>query len=292
MIASKCVVCGGALHFWFSRVGRDVCRCRSCGHIQVPVGVARVASGRSIYEAEESVFEVDGNDEYYLDEGTQTAARDKLRFVMRFCPAAGATLLDVGSSFGHFLEASGGHFRASGIELNARAVAWSIEHFGVRNEVASLYELPATLPESFDVITAWDVIEHLDDPRRALAACRDRLRPGGWLFLSTPDAGAAIARLLGRRWHYQDPVQHVNLFSQTNLQRLLTESGFATRATTHFGRRYRLRYVVNRLRYLAGNGLAGRSLGAITRMMPERIAQGHVSIKLWDVLGVAAQREP
>lgn len=258
----------------------------------MPLGVARTSSGRSIYEAEESVFEVDGNDEYYLDEGTQTAAQDKLRFVTRFCTAPGGTLLDVGSSFGHFLAAAEGRFDASGIELNARAVAWSIEHFGVRNEVASLYDLPPTLPKTFDAITAWDVIEHLDDPRRALAACHERLRAGGWLFLSTPDAGAAIARLLGQRWYYQDPVQHVNLFSRENLQRLLTESGFVTRETTHFGRSYRLRYIVNRLRYLAGDGLAGRTLGALTRMMPESIAQGHVTIKLWDVLGVAAQRDP
>ncbi len=283
------MVCGASLRFWFARLERTVCRCPRCGHIQVPAGVARLESGRTVYEGERSVFEIDGNDEYYLDEGTQWAARDKLAFVRRFCPGPGR-LLDVGASFGHFLAEARAGFEPYGIELNARAVAWSVSQFGVRNEVASLYDLPAGLPSAFDAITMWDVIEHLDDPRRALAACRDRLAPGGWIFLSTPDAGALTARGLGKRWYYQDPVQHINLFSRRNLQRVLNDSGLVPRSSTYFGRTYRIRYIANRLRYLAGTGMTGRLL-AILRHMPEGIARGHVTIKLWDVMGIAAQRD-
>ena len=251
--------------------------------------MALAKSGRSIYEGEDSVFESDGNDEYYLDEGTESAARDKLRFTTRFCPGPGR-LLDVGASFGHFLAEAQSRFEAYGIELNTRAVAWSVNQFGVRNEVASLYELPPALPRVFQAITMWDVIEHLDDPRRALAACRERLAPGGWLFLSTPDAGSPIARALGTRWHYQDPLQHINLFSRRNLQRVLRDSGLVPEASTYFGRRYRVRYIVNRLRYLAGNGAAGRLFQAMSHM-PARLAAGHITIKLWDVMGIAARRE-
>jgi len=257
----------------------------------VPAGVARAESGRSIYEGDQAVFEVDGNDEYYLDEGSELAARHKLAFVTDVCPGPGR-LLDVGASFGHFLAQAQSRFEAYGIELNARAVAWSVGRFGVRNQVASVYELPPGLPRLFEAITMWDVIEHLDDPRRALATCYERLAPGGWIFLSTPDAGSLMARALGKRWHYQDPLQHINLFSRRNLQRMLTESGFVPKASTHFGHRYRVRYIVNRLRYLAGAGAGAvrRLLDTMTRI-PAPLAQGHVTIKVWDVMGVAAQRE-
>jgi hypothetical protein len=50
-----------------------------------------------------------------------------------------------------------------------------------------------------------------------------------------------------------------------------------------------VRYVVNRLRYLADDGAAGRILAALARM-PDRLARSHVTIKLWDVMGIAAQR--
>ena len=251
--------------------------------------MARSAGGRSIYESDQSVFEIDGNDEYYLDEGTASAARDKLEFVRRLCPGPGR-LLDVGASYGHFLAQAQARFETYGIELNARAVAWSVDQFGVRNAVASLYALPPALPRPYDVITMWDVIEHLDDPRRALATCREHLAPGGWMFLSTPDAGSLMARALGRRWYYQDPLQHINLFSRRNLLRVLRDGGFLPASTTYFGRRYRVRYIVNRLRYLAGDGAAGRLFGAMTHM-PARVAAGHVTIKLWDVMGMAARRE-
>lgn len=289
MTAPSCIVCGSPLRFWFARFDRAVWRCPRCGHIQVPAGIARSESGRSVYEGERSVFEIDGNEDYYLDEGTEAAARDKLAFVRRFHPGSGR-MLDVGASFGHFLAAAAGEFEAYGIELNEAAVAWSLRQFGVRNAVGSLYEIPASLPASFDVITLWDVIEHLDDPSRALGICRERLNPGGWIFLSTPDAGAWTARALGRRWYYQDPVQHINLFSKANLKRVLNDRGLVPKSITYFGRSYRIRYILNRLRYLAGQRFPGRLIGMLQHV-PEAVARSHISIKLWDVMGIAAQRE-
>jgi SAM-dependent methyltransferase len=252
--------------------------------------VALAPDGLSIYESDQSVFEVDGNDEYYRDEGTADAARAKLQFVRRFCGGPDPLrLLDVGASFGHFLIEAQPHFRAFGIELNERSVTWSVKHFDVNNVVASLYDLPTTLPACFDVITAWDVIEHLDDPRRALATLHDRLAPGGWLFVSTPDAGSWVARALGRYWHYEDPIQHINLFSRVNVERLLRESGFQPYAANYLGRRYRINYILNRLRYLADGGVGRRLIAPLTRL-PEWIRRGHVTIKLWDVVAVAARR--
>ena len=108
-------------------------------------------------------------------------------------------------------------------------------------------------------MTAWDVIEHLDDPRRALAECRRNLEPGGWIFLSTPDAGSIVGRIMGHRWHYQDPVQHINLLSRYNLDRLLRESGFRVAGHITFGRSYRVSYIVSRLIFL----LEQHPLGAV-----------------------------
>ena len=254
----------------------------------MPAGVARLANGASIYEAEHAVvFEADGNVDYYLDEGTTLAAEAKAQFVGRFVSQR-ATLLDVGASFGHFLAATSGRFDALGVELNPTAVEWSRREFGVRNFIGSVYSLPPDLPHSFDVITAWDVIEHLDEPRRALAACRAHLKPGGWLFLSTPDAGAIIARAMGARWYYQDPVQHVNLFTRRNLARLLEESGFKVEGCTYFGRQYRVRYVVNRIAYLV-NSHPVRHIVKLLQKLPEAALQSSVTIKMWDVMGLVAR---
>jgi len=263
-----------------------VFRCSACAHIQVPSGVALV-DGVSIYEAGQ-LFETDGNQEYYLDEGTLGAARDKLRFIERLVDPDHRLLLDLGASYGHFLSVATGRFESYGVEASAAAVEWGRREFGIRNLVGSLYDLPPGVPARVDVITAWDVIEHLAEPREALARCRERLTTNGWLFMSTPDAGSLMAGVLGRRWYYQDPLQHINLFSRRNLARIVEAAGFSVRETRYFGRQYKVNYILNRLRYLTGG--AARPLFNALMRLPEGVRSAHVTIKLHDVMGMAAQR--
>lgn len=285
--APLCPLCGARLDTGFVKLKRRVHTCPACRHITVPAGVVVGSDGRSIYESDDPVFEQDGNIEYYLDEANALAAKDKVAFVGRFC-AERCRLLDAGASYGHFLAAVSPHHDAWGLEVNRGAVEWSIQKLGVRNAVGSVYEPSSDLPMPFDVITAWDVIEHLAEPRQALDACRKLLRPGGWLFLSTPDAGSLAARAMGRHWHYLDPLQHINLFSRKNLARLLEETGFSPQGWDYFGHRYRLSYVFNRLSYLTRHSRLQHLMRAACAL--GRPFQGmRVTIKIWDVMGVAAQ---
>jgi 2-polyprenyl-3-methyl-5-hydroxy-6-metoxy-1,4-benzoquinol methylase len=265
-----------------------VLRCGGCRHIFVPEGLARAADGLSIYESAESVFWADGNEEYYLDDSNLLSARVKAEFVRRHCPER-QRLLDVGSSFGHFLAAADAFYDASGVELSPEAVAWSGSHFGVRSAVGSVYDLEKVNNGPFDIVTAWDVVEHLEDPQSALNRCRQALKPGGWLFLSTPDAGSAVARLMGRYWHYLDPVQHINVFSRSNLVRMLEETGFAVRGVTSFGHHYRLRYVLSRLKYLSEGSALKYPMRVVSGLLGP-FGHKQVALKLWDVMGVAAVR--
>jgi SAM-dependent methyltransferase len=95
---------------------------------------------------------------------------------------------------------------------------------GVHTGTLESQEFP---DQAFDVVTMWEVIEHLPDPRTTLAEVWRILRPGGRLVLSTPDAGSLAARLSGRRWlGWRKVPEHVFFFDRTNLDRLLDQSGF------------------------------------------------------------------
>lgn len=265
---------------------RDVSRCHACRHIVVPAGLVRRADGASIYESEDSIFRADGNEEYYVDDTNLEAARVKRAYVARYC-RPGARLLDVGASYGHFLAEAHGQYRATGIEVSPAAVAWGREHFQVDLRVGSVYDLPHEAGD-FDAVTFWDVIEHLEQPATAVDEIRRRLKPGGLFFLSTPDAGSLVARAMGSRWHYLDPIQHINLFSRANLTRLLREHGFNIVDSRYFGRSYRVSYVANRLIYLA---LAkGPTSGPVDRAPSRWFRRWTIPIKLWDVMGIAARR--
>jgi SAM-dependent methyltransferase len=285
--AGACPLCAAPARSWFVKAGRAIARCPSCRVVFVPEGLARTASGTTIYESESPVFLADGNDEYYLDDESNLAsAREKVAWIRGF--VGGGRLLDVGSGFGHFLQAASGPFEASGLELGPLAVERARARFGVSCEVGSVYAIPERLAASFDAVTAWDFIEHVPDPIGALSAMRGALRPGGHLFLSTPDARSLAARGLGRHWHYLDPVQHIVLFGRETLGRALERAGFEPLAWRSFGHHYRLRYVFDRLRYLHRGPLRwGATVG---RALARPVLDRPIYVRLGDVLGVAARR--
>jgi 2-polyprenyl-3-methyl-5-hydroxy-6-metoxy-1,4-benzoquinol methylase len=283
-----CPLCGGAARPWFVKAGRPIARCASCRLVFVPEGLARTETGATIYESETPVFMADGNENYYLDDESNLAsARDKVRWV-RGSAERGARLLDVGSGFGHFLEAARPEFAATGLELGPSAVDHARRRFGVACEVGSVYALPAEMQGHFDVVTAWDFIEHVPDPLGALAAMRGVLRPGGLAFLSTPDAGSLAGRALGRHWHYIDPVQHIVLFDRRTLGRALESAGLEPVSWRSFGHHYRLRYVFDRLRYLHRGPLGWAA--AMGSAWPGRALDRPVYVRLGDVMGVVARR--
>jgi 2-polyprenyl-3-methyl-5-hydroxy-6-metoxy-1,4-benzoquinol methylase len=139
-------------------------------------------------------------------------------------PAAGRRLLDVGAYCGIFVDvAREAGFRAEGLELSRWAAAQA-RSLGLVIHEQTLTER-AALGERYDVLTLWDVIEHLADPRRELEAAHRLLGDGGRIHVSTIDTSSFVARVLGARWPW---LMHMHLcyFDRQNLSALLESVGF------------------------------------------------------------------
>jgi SAM-dependent methyltransferase len=260
-------------------------RCPSCGFAWVPDGVMRTGSGVSIYEdATRALFE-DFAD-YYRDASANEAARTKLDWVTRF--ASGGRLLDVGANYGHFVRSATGRFDAIGIDPSPQAVAWARAHIPAPIQQASIEDDREEFAGRFNAITMFDVIEHLENPRAALQQCRRYLAADGHLFITTPDAGSVVARLLGRSWYHYDLEQHISLFSVSNLQLLLEQCGFTVMERRTFGRRYRFSYIDRRLRDLARESALFRAAHLMAfplRLFPE----WHILLHPHDVTGLVVR---
>ena len=100
--------------------------------------------------------------------------------------------------------------------------------------------------QRFDVVTALDVIEHVDQPNQFLADISRRLEPGGVAYISTPDVGSVLARLTGKRWHHFNQY-HLGLFSRRTLTDAAAHHDLRLESCA---RRGRLRSVGYILRYL------------------------------------------
>ena len=283
-----CPLCDGGGRIWTRRGTRELWRCDACHFSWVPQGLALTDAGGSIYEDDTPFFMRPDHADYYQDESAVDAARAKVAWVGTRI-ANGATVLDIGANVGFFVQEASTRFRAAGIEPSAAAVEWGRVNLHANLHVGSVGVNDDAFTARHDAVTLFDVIEHLVDPRAALERCRSYLRPGGHLFLTTPDAGSAVARLLGSHWYYVDLIQHVSLFTGANLTRLLHETGFQIVDRRTIGRRYRFSYIARRLRELStGNAVLGVAAGAASVLRPW--PEARVRLNFGDVMGLAAVR--
>lgn len=135
------------------------------------------------------------------------------------------TLLDVGCGAGGFLEAAARFgWRAVGSEIAHTAAARVPS--GRRclvGELDAVKEQPL-----FDAVTFWDVLEHLPDPRRALAQAGARLRAGGLVAVTMPNLLGTASLFAGARWPYYDfaGYGHIHHLAPKHLRLLFRATGF------------------------------------------------------------------
>lgn len=192
--------------------GLDLRRCKSCSL----VFVANAAVDEDLYAYYERRVGL-GKDELYIP---LTTAR--LRAVLdRLAPMVpGRRLLDVGCGEGQLIDAAvAGGWDPLGIDLSPAAVEIA-QSFGLPCQVVDLYSDDLEFG-SFDVVTMIEVLEHIPDPGPFLARAADLLRPGGLLYLTTPNLRSLGRHLLGASWPPLSP-EHVVYFSPRSLRRLVS----------------------------------------------------------------------
>jgi 2-polyprenyl-3-methyl-5-hydroxy-6-metoxy-1,4-benzoquinol methylase len=135
-------------------------------------------------------------------------------------------LLDAGSGSGYFLDtAMERGWEAHGTEYDP-AVVEACRKRGIRMQQGLLD--PANYePGSFDAVTSFEVLEHLVEPLRELQHFAALLRPGGQLYLTTPNFNSVSRRLTGAAWNIIAYPEHLNYFTPRTLARALRTAGFA-----------------------------------------------------------------
>lgn len=139
----------------------------------------------------------------------------------------GDKLLDVGCGNGSFLAiAKQAGWNCYGVEPDERAVKIA-EADGISILGADLTEIRDRYTEEFKVITLNHVIEHLHDPNQTLRDCWNMLKPGGFVWLETPNIDSVGYDIYSRSWRGLEPPRHLVLFSRNGLMESLTRAGFA-----------------------------------------------------------------
>lgn len=134
-------------------------------------------------------------------------------------------LLDVGAFTGNFLLAAraDGWSQPEGTEISEPALAYARQHHGLTMHEGDLLGL--ALEPGYDVITLFDVIEHVRDPLATLQRVYDLLRPGGLLYLDTPHFDSLPRLIYRERWQVFFP-WHRMIFTARAMRQALTQAGF------------------------------------------------------------------
>ena len=150
-----------------------------------------------------------------------------MKLLEEYSTLPGRRLLDIGCAVGNFLLiARMKGWKGVGLELTQKAVDYCESiNLDVRQEILT----PNTFQKgSFDVVTMWDVLEHILDPIEILGTIYNVLKPGGLLLLRVPNGDSLAARILQEKCLVFAGYTHVSLFSTKTLRKITESSGFKT----------------------------------------------------------------
>ncbi len=134
------------------------------------------------------------------------------------------SLYDIGCGDGLFLKsASGQGFDIRGLEPMDKAREQAQKKLGCEIDAQPFTSSPA---DGFDVVTAWQVIEHVEKPGELFDQVYKNLKPGGLFAVSTVNLESWQARLFRTNWLHLDPPRHLWVAGRTRVEDLLVRHGF------------------------------------------------------------------
>jgi 2-polyprenyl-3-methyl-5-hydroxy-6-metoxy-1,4-benzoquinol methylase len=262
----------------FEVAGHQYWRCAFCTLV--------FACGQTNANFRESIGEYEPAYRQYLDEGPADAPNldNVIAWIESHISLGNSTLrlLDVGAGSGKLIRRLN-RIRPCIVSAIEPSVAlfktYDLGSLGI--EATTLPELAVRQTSAYDVVTVLDVIEHIPEAAEFTRALARVTKPGGLVFLSTPDAGGLLARFLGRSWHHYN-AYHFSLYGKQAVAEAARRNGFRVVSSEHRSKRMTLDYLWNRAMDFQ---LARQHKSADRR--PSRFA---IPVNFGDTLSVVWQR--
>ena len=223
---TRCQVCGSERRDpKFEDGPYTVYTCGDCGLVYVSPRL----TGQALLDVyDESYWKSDNPKERgYADYAKESALylktyHKRMKLVSRWLPEK-ARILDVGCAAGYFLRVAQerGH-DVHGVELSEAIAREAIAALGedrvFHGFLDDAIEARGWPDHSFDLVTIWDVIEHVPEPQGLLASIKRMIKPGGKLLLETQNVDSRMAKRLGKRWHHYKHDEHLYHFDPRALR--------------------------------------------------------------------------
>lgn len=225
---------------------------------------------RKLYSSDyynNNISDIVGYQNYQVDElQIRQTFKKRLTNINSLCKHG--ELLDIGCAMGFFMdEAKKQNWQVSGIDISKYAANHAKKSLGLHVDISSLQQ--TTLPQNkFDLITMWDVIEHLPNPKTALVKLHSALKKNGLLVFSTPNVGSLPAMVTKSKWiGYKLSDEHLTYFSSLTINKLCRDSGFKIIKMHSIGKYVSFSLFANRLHIY--NKQLGTVASLINKLVPK-----------------------
>jgi SAM-dependent methyltransferase len=211
----NCPLCGAAeprKQFALDRF--SVVRCSLCNFLYVSNVLGEIAI-QNLYK--------EGYDNQRHIHGQRVNASVNINVLGNLIPdIRNKSILDVGSGYGFLLQSASHRYgmRVAGVELSLAERKYAQEKLGVAT-YKDIFEIPKN--ERFDVVTAFEVIEHVRDPVSFVNTLIDHLNIGGYLIIATDNFESEVVKRLGTGFPKWIPHEHICYFSPNSLNLLLNK---------------------------------------------------------------------
>lgn len=214
-------------------------------------------------------------------------ARKRIDWILEFPGIKTGAWLDIGCATGDFLLAATpfvGELYGNDVSTYAIKIGGQRGLNNLREGDFASLKYPT---ENFDVITMWDLIEHVPDPKLTLAKAYQALKPGGYIVLSTGDVESLAARITGRFWHLMIPPLHIYFFSKRTIRRYLESSGFKEIEVFYPGKVAPLDFLIEKSFRLISPAL-GRVVSSSIKNFD--LARVQLPVNFFDIMTVRARK--
>jgi 2-polyprenyl-3-methyl-5-hydroxy-6-metoxy-1,4-benzoquinol methylase len=216
--------------------------------------------------------------------------RQKLDAAFRYLPRPrpGQTLLDVGCGNGDFLlNARDAGWNVSGVDPDPKAALAAAQR-GLDVRCGSIDDM-AGHAGSFDAVTLSHVLEHVHDPVAFLQAVHALLKPGGVVYIDTPNIDSRGAQRWGRNWRGLETPRHLVLFSLAGLKALVQRTGFTSPSIKRRTAVRKFLYLAS-LRMQAGKSPYGREPATLPNWMKLGLRFAQVPVEHDEFLTLLARK--
>lgn len=251
MNTKNCPTCDRDALLYCSKDRANYFKCNFCGTIfQYPLPTLQEMMDYANAEYSDGLYKeyLDANDlkyatfEYRLNEVIKA-------FKKQNHSEMSPRILDVGCSNGRFIEvAIRKGIDAWGLELSENAIAAAAPEIRARIYHGDANNIESLGTEKFDIITAFDLIEHLFDPFSFLNNLHKIITKDGLIVITTPDASSLPRIFMGKNWPMLQPFQHTILLSRKASKMLLQKTNYGSVSVDSTKKVFTLDYLFRQLR--------------------------------------------